>query len=101
MRSSIGPMSAWKETRRPVLVALLALATFPAAVRAQIYTTTAAMPVRIELVGFCQVSASNLDFGSYLSNQSSPAQGQTVIQLQCSSDTVAEIRLDAGTGRGA
>jgi len=58
------------------------------------------MPVRIELVGFCQVSAANLDFGSYVSNQTSPIQGQTNIQLRCSEDTVAEIRLDAGTGRG-
>jgi spore coat protein U-like protein len=94
-------MRAWEETWRPVVFVLLALVAFPAAVRAQIYTTTSAMPVRIELVGFCQVSASNLDFGAYASNQTSPVQGQTVIQLRCSPDTAAEIRLDAGTGRGS
>jgi len=91
---------AWKEIWRPVVFALLALAACPAAVRAQIFTTTSAMPVRIELVGFCQVSASNMDFGAYASNQTSPVQGQTAIQLQCSPDMEAEIRLDAGTGPG-
>ena len=56
------------------------------------------MPVKIELVGFCNVSASDLDFGAYASNSQSPAQGQTVIQLLCSGGTVAELSLDAGTG---
>ena len=58
------------------------------------------MPVRIELVGHCSVSASDLDFGAYASNQNTPVQGQTTIQLQCSPQTVAELRLDAGTGPG-
>jgi spore coat protein U-like protein len=55
------------------------------------------MPVRIELVGFCNVSASDLDFGVYGSNSQTPAQGQTAIQLHCSGGTVAELTLDAGT----
>jgi spore coat protein U-like protein len=58
------------------------------------------MPVRIELVGFCNVSASDLDFGAYASDQGTPAQGQTTIQLQCSPGTVAELSLDAGAGTG-
>jgi spore coat protein U-like protein len=85
---------------RLYFVLCLALAMLPAAVRAQIYTTTSAMPVRIELVGFCTLSASDLNFGAYASNQASPILGQTNLQLQCSRDTVVEIRLDAGTGRG-
>jgi spore coat protein U-like protein len=79
---------------------VLALAALPAALRAQNFTVTSAMPVRIELVGFCHVSASDLDFGAYASNQATPVQGQTAIQLQCSSGTVAEISLDAGSGLG-
>ena len=79
----------------------LALAALPATPRAQtIFTTTAGMPVRIELTGFCSVSASDLDFGAYASNSPTPAQGQTAIQLQCSGGTVAELGLDAGTGPG-
>jgi spore coat protein U-like protein len=83
-------------------VLLIALAALPATPRAQaILTTTAAMPVRIELVGFCSVSASDLDFGAYASNSQTPAHGQTAIQLTCSGGTVAELSLDAGTGPGA
>jgi spore coat protein U-like protein len=81
-------------------VFLLALAALPATVCAQNFTVTSVMPVRIELVGFCNVAASDLDFGAYASNQIAPVNGQTIIQLQCSSGTVAEIALDAGTGPG-
>jgi len=89
------------ENWRRFLVVWLALAALPATPRAQtILTTTAGMPVRIELVGFCGVSASDLDFGAYASNAQTPAQGQTAIQLQCSGGTVAELTLDAGSGPG-
>jgi spore coat protein U-like protein len=83
-----------------MFVACLALAALPAVPRAQIFTATTGMPVRIELVGFCNVGAADLDFGAYASNQSGPAQGQTNIQLLCSGGAVAELRLDAGTGPG-
>jgi len=59
------------------------------------------MPVRIEIAGVCAVSASDLNFGAYVSNSPTPVLGQTTIQLQCSADTVAEIHLDAGSGPGA
>jgi spore coat protein U-like protein len=86
---------------RSFFVLVLALAAMPAAVRAQVYTTTSAMPVRIELVGVCTLSASDLNFGAYVSNSPAPVLGQTTIQLQCSADNVADIHLDAGTGPGA
>ena len=68
--------------------------------RAQTFTATAGMPVRVELVGFCNVSAVDLDFGTYASNQNAPVQAQTVIELRCSSGLTAELLLDAGTGTG-
>ena len=68
--------------------------------RAQTFTATAGMPVRVELVGFCNVSAVDLDFGTYASNQNVPVQAQTVIELRCSSGLTAELLLDAGTGTG-
>jgi len=58
------------------------------------------MPVRIEIVAACSVSAADLDFGPYASNSPTPAQGQTVIQLHCGPGSVAELSLDAGTGPG-
>ena len=65
-----------------------------------LYTATAGMPVRIEIVASCAVSATDLDFGAYASNQNAPVQGQTVIQLLCGAGTAAELSLDAGTGPG-
>jgi spore coat protein U-like protein len=86
---------------RRLFVVWLALAASSSTLRAQaIFTTTGVMPVRIELVGFCHVSAADLDFGAYASNQTAPGQGQTAIQLQCSGGTVAELALDAGSGLG-
>jgi spore coat protein U-like protein len=94
-------MRAIAENWRRFFAVGLALAALPATPRAQNnLTTTAGMPVRVELVGFCSVSASDLDFGAYASNSQTPAQGQTAIQLQCTGGTVAELTLDAGTGTG-
>ena len=58
------------------------------------------MPVSMEIVASCHVSAADLDFGAYPSNSPAPAQGQTAIQLLCGTGTVAELSLDAGTGPG-
>ena len=95
--ANIGPRS-YRISRR--LVACLAFAALPATLHGQTYTATAGMPVRVEIVGFCNVSASDLDFGAYASNQNTPVQGQTTIQLQCSPGIVAELGLDEGTGPG-
>jgi len=89
------------EAARRLFVVWLALAALPATSVAQaIYTATAGMPVRMEIVASCTVSASDLDFGAYASNQNTPVQGQTVIQLLCGAGAVAELSLDAGTGPG-
>jgi len=82
---------------RPWIVALLAFAALPATVRGQFQTTVSAiMPVRVELVAECRVSASDLVFGAYVSNAAAAVNGQTAIQLQCSPGAVAELSLDAG-----
>ena len=86
---------------RPFFVLALALVALPAAVRAQIYTTTGAMPVRIELVTICTVAVADLYFGDYLSNSAAPVLGQTTISLHCAAGETAEIGLDAGSGVGA
>jgi spore coat protein U-like protein len=93
----IGPRShCWR-----FFVVWLALAALPATSRAQTtFTATAGMPVRIEIVASCTVSASDLDFGAYSSNQNTPVQGQTAIQLLCGAETTAEVSLDAGSGPG-
>ena len=63
-------------------------------------TTNSVMPVRMEVVTACRVSVSDLAFGSYTSNSTTPVQGQTTIQLLCAPGTTAEISLDAGSAPG-
>jgi spore coat protein U-like protein len=93
----IGPRSNWGG----LLAVWLALAAFPPISVAQAtYTATAGMPVRIEIAASCAVSASDLNFGAYASNQNTAVQGQTAIQLVCGAGTLAEVSLDAGTGPG-
>ena len=85
---------------RRLAVASLALAALPATVRAQIYNTTAVMPVRTELVAACTVSADDLDFGAYASNSTTPVQGQTAIHLLCGAGSTAVVGLDPGGAPG-
>jgi len=79
----------------------LSLAALPATSHAQaVYTATAGMPVRMEIAASCTVTASDLNFGAYSSNQNAPVQGQTAIQLLCGGEITAEVSLDAGSGPG-
>lgn len=59
------------------------------------------MPVRMEIVASCTVTASDLNFGAYSPRSQAPVQGQTAIQLLCGGATTAEVSLDAGSGPGA
>ena len=67
----------------------------------QPYTATSVMPVTLEITGTCSVRASDLSFGSYLANASTPLAGQTTLILECTSGVDVEIGLDAGQGAGA
>jgi spore coat protein U-like protein len=95
---------------RRLVVVFLALIAFPATHAQQRLpgtriptpgvTANAIMPVTIEIVQACLVSASDLDFGAIASNSQTPALGQTTISLHCGSGVTAEIALDAGTTPG-
>ena len=67
----------------------------------QPYTATSVMPVTLEITGTCSVRASDLSFGSYLANASTPLAGQTTLILECTSGVDVEIGLDEGQGAGA
>ena len=92
-----------REWQRLVVV-FLVLAAFPATPAQRLpqpgITATAVMPVTIEIVQACTVSASDLVFGAYNSNSKTPVHGQTAISLNCGVGVTAEIALDAGTGPG-
>jgi len=83
---------------RPWAVVILTLAATPAA--PQNFTANAGMLVKIEITANCIASASDLNFGAYASNSSTPSLGQTTIQLQCSPGAHVEVSLDPGTGPG-
>jgi spore coat protein U-like protein len=68
--------------------------------RGQTFSAQAGIPVQMDVVAFCSVSASDLDFGAYLTTGSAAALGQTVIQFTCTLGSVIEIALDAGLSGG-
>jgi len=91
------------------VVVFLALTAFPATPAQRIpgeripqpgVTATAILPVTIEIVTACTVSATDLQFGALTSNSKSSVLGQTTIQLNCGVGATVEISLDAGTGPG-
>ena len=81
------------------VVVLTGLLAYPAMPADMTYTSTAGMPVTMEVVGSCTVSAADLNFGAYPSDSQIPALAQTTLTLTCSTGTV-EVSLDAGTGLG-
>jgi spore coat protein U-like protein len=66
----------------------------------QTFTVTSGMPVRIEIITACTISASDLDFGPYHSSLTAPVLGQSTIELNCGAGVVTELSLDGGTGPG-
>lgn len=83
------------------LVALSALAGLPLVAAGQVFSFTAGMPVRIDIVAACNVTASDLAFGSYIGAAATPGRGEGSILLQCSPGQGAEVSLDAGSTPGA
>lgn len=84
---------------RGFVAVLSLLATGPATpAQTPPLTSNSVMPVTMEVVASCQVSASDLDFGAYRPDSPEAGRGQTVIQLTCAADLTVELLLDAGMG---
>jgi spore coat protein U-like protein len=79
-----------------VLLALFACPATPG--QAPPATAESVMPVMMEIVSYCDLSASDLDFGAYSSGSAAPVLGQSVIQLTCSPGQTGELLLDSGLG---
>jgi spore coat protein U-like protein len=90
----------WRMSYLAVSGALAALSVSFAAA-AQSFTATAVMPVWLDLVGSCTVSAGDLDFGRYEASSSAPRRGQSVLELRCTRGLTVEVGLDAGQGGGS
>jgi len=88
------------------VVVLLALTAFPATPAQRPdrirpgTSANAILPVTIEVVQQCVVTATDLNFGSIASNSTTPVLGQSTIELTCGTGATAEIALDAGTSPG-
>jgi len=67
--------------------------------QSQTVTTTFRVSARVEAV--CSVTATDLDFGVYSSQNASPQPGTTILQATCTPGTTYNIGLNAGTSSGA
>ena len=79
----------------------LAAVSISLSAAAQTFTDTAVMPVALDIVASCTVSAADLHFGRYIGTSATPSRGQSAIELQCTSGLTVDIGLDAGQGAGA
>jgi len=84
---------------RQLIVAFLLLTSLHASAQT-VFTSSSVMPVRMEVLTACVVHVSDLNFGNYTSNSTTPVLGQTSIQLSCAPGTNAEIFLDNGASPG-
>ena len=87
---------------RRLLLAAVVGAVVPCALSADLpYTATAVLPVTLQIVGTCDVRASDLSFGAYATGSGTPLGGQTTLVLECTAGMDVEVGLDAGQGAGA
>ena len=61
--------------------------------------TTFKVKGRVQAV--CEVTASDLDFGTYTAQSGTPLQGTTLLRTTCTPNTTYNIGLSAGTSPGA
>lgn len=64
-------------------------------------TANDSFTVSAEVTAVCEVIAQDLDFGTYDSASSSPADAQSNIEVTCTPGADYDIGLSAGTGTGA
>ena len=65
----------------------------------QTASTTFRVSARVQAL--CEVSASDLDFGTYSAQGGSPLQGTTLLRATCTPNTSYQVGLNEGTSPGA
>jgi len=87
---------------RIAVALLLVLGMVPAAgLHAQQQTATTTFVVKAKVQAVCDVTATDLDFGTYNAKDASPKLGTTLLQATCSPGSTYNIGLNAGTTAGA
>ena len=82
-------------TMRGLMTTTIAAALAMTAASALAQTKTAQFAVRASVVADCQVTANDLDFGTYSS--ASAATGSNTINLKCTPGSAATVSLDGGS----
>ena len=99
-----GSMCARRKTmkQRIAVATLLMLGMLPGAgLRAQENATQTTFQVKARVQAVCEVTATDLDFGTYTSKAGTRLEGQTLLRATCTPGTTYNIGLNEGTTAGA
>ena len=81
---------------------LLLLAAMPwAELHAQSQTVSTTFRVQARVEAVCEVTASDLNFGTYTSQAGAPLQGTTLLRATCTPGSSYNVGLNEGTSPGA
>lgn len=85
--------------RRHAVLLALAMLPWAGAHAQQEQSTTFRVTARVQAV--CEVTATDLDFGTYTAQSGTTLQGSTLLRATCTPDTTYNIGLNEGTSPGA
>jgi spore coat protein U-like protein len=84
------------------IAVLLMLGSMPwAELHAQQQTATTTFRVTAKVQAVCEVTASDLGFGTYTAQSGTPLQATTVLRATCTPNTTYHVGLDQGQSPGA
>jgi spore coat protein U-like protein len=84
------------------IAVLLLLGILPwAEVHAQAQTAQTTFVVKARVQAVCEVTATDLDFGTFTAEAGSPLVGSTLLRATCTPGSTYNVGLDAGTSAGA
>jgi spore coat protein U-like protein len=84
------------------IAALLMLASMPwAELSAQTTPASTTFRVTTRVDTICEVTATDLAFGSYVAQSGTPLTGTTLLRTTCTPGSTYNVGLDAGTSAGA
>ena len=83
------------------ITVLLVLGILPSAELYAQQTASTTFRVSASVQAACEVTATDLDFGTHTAQAGSPLQGTTLLRATCTPDSSYNIRLNDGTSPGA
>jgi spore coat protein U-like protein len=87
---------------KPRIAVLLVLGLIPwAGLHAQSQTVQTTFKVSARVEAVCEVTASDLAFGTYVASAGTPAQGTTLLRATCTPGSTYNVGLNEGTSPGS